>query len=62
MIGWPEDEATIGPITYKAKHPLLRLIPHILPPETSPPSLYRLVLEHVDWGIHNMTITEDSKS
>lgn len=62
MIGWPEDKATVGPIAYKAKHSLLRLIPHILLPETSPPSLYRLVLEHGDWGIHNMTITEDSKS
>jgi hypothetical protein len=61
-IGWPSDEATVGPVAYKAKDSLLRLVPHILPLDTSAPSLYRLVLEHGDWGIHNMTITDDDES
>ncbi|KAL8313335.1 hypothetical protein RB597_006010 [Gaeumannomyces tritici] len=36
---------------------LLRLIPRIIPEGAS---LYRLVLEHGDFGIHNMTITTDA--
>ncbi|KAJ7610933.1 hypothetical protein FB45DRAFT_942065 [Roridomyces roridus] len=59
-MGWgddDDDEYTVGPATFAAKQALLRLIPHILPPDTEPPSLYRFVLEHGDYGIHNMTIT-----
>ncbi|KAK0614924.1 3-hydroxybutyryl-CoA dehydratase [Bombardia bombarda] len=61
MIGWEDDEGIVGPIALAAKQSLLRAIPHILPQETAaiagaPDSLYRLVLEHGDFGIHNATI------
>lgn len=57
MIGWEDDEETVGPIALEAKHTLLRAIPHIMPSESTV-SLYRLVLEHGDFGIHNTTITQ----
>ncbi|OBT38723.1 hypothetical protein VE00_10763 [Pseudogymnoascus sp. WSF 3629] len=60
LIGWESDDVTVGPIAAAAKQSLLRLIPHILPAEDNEsgdePSLYRLVLEHGDFGIHNMSI------
>ncbi|KAJ3487605.1 hypothetical protein NLG97_g6378 [Lecanicillium saksenae] len=59
MIGWESDNATVGPIAAAAKQSLLRLIPHILPADDGRGSLYRLVLEHGDFGIHNMTISID---
>ncbi|KAI0436238.1 3-hydroxybutyryl-CoA dehydratase [Xylaria telfairii] len=62
MIGWEDDEETVGPIALAAKESLLRAIPHITPPESSNrgTSLYRLVLEHGDFGIHNTSITQDA--
>lgn len=54
MIGWEEDELTVGPLAAAAKASLLRFIPHMLPADE--PQLYRLVLDHGDFGIHNMTI------
>ena len=60
MIGWESDYNTVGPIAAAAKCSLLRLIPHILPQEIADrPTLYRLVLEQGDFGIHNMSITTD---
>lgn len=60
MIGWESDDVTVGSIAAAAKQSLLRLIPHIMPPDddesANEPSLYRLVLEHGDFGIHNMSI------
>ena len=60
MIGWESDNVTVGPIAAAAKQSLLRLIPHILPADSGQTSLYRLVLEHGDFGIHNMSITIDA--
>ena len=60
MIGWEEDNVTVGPVAAAAKQSLLRLIPHMMPIEGDQTSLYRLVLEHGDFGIHNMSITIDS--
>lgn len=57
MIGWESDNETVGPIALAAKSSLLRAIPHLMPPENVDQSLYRLVLEHGDFGIHNTTIT-----
>ncbi|PUU81669.1 hypothetical protein B9Z19DRAFT_1113281 [Tuber borchii] len=57
MIGWESDNVTVGPIAAAAKQSLLRLIPHIMPADNGQPSLYRLVLDHGDFGIHNMLIT-----
>lgn len=57
MIGWEDDNNTVGPVAAVAKQSLLRLIPHILPADSSEASLYRLVLDHGDFGIHNMSIT-----
>ena len=60
MIGWEDDNNTVGPIAAAAKQSLLRLIPHIIPADNDQTHLYRLVLEHGDFGIHNMSITIDS--
>jgi hypothetical protein len=60
MIGWESDNVTVGPIAAAAKQSLLRLIPHIMPADNDQTSLYRLVLEHGDFGIHNMSITMDA--
>lgn len=59
MIGWEEDNNTVGPIAAAAKQQLLHLITHILP-EGDQTCLYRLVLDHGDFGIHNMSITMDA--
>ena len=60
MIGWEDDHNTVGPVALKAKQSLLRFIPHILPADADEEaSLYRLVLDHCDFGIHNMSITVD---
>lgn len=62
MIGWEDDEETVGPIALAAKGSLLRAIPHITPQEISDSatSLYRFVLEHGDFGIHNTLISQDA--
>ena len=60
MIGWESDNNTVGPIAVAAKQSLLRLIPYIIPTDSDETSLYRLVLEHGDFGIHNMSITNDA--
>ncbi|KFY95009.1 hypothetical protein V498_03581 [Pseudogymnoascus sp. VKM F-4517 (FW-2822)] len=64
MIGWESDDVTVGPIAAAAKQSLLRLIPYIIPTEDNEsdgePSLYRLVLEHGDFGIHNMSIAVEA--
>jgi hypothetical protein len=61
MIGWESDNNTVGPIALAAKQSLLRLVPHILPVEDhDEPLFYRLILDHGDFGIHNMSITKDS--
>ena len=58
MIGWESDEETVGPRALAAKESLLRAIPYLLPPDAPEASLYRLVLEHGDFGIYNTTITK----
>ena len=58
MIGWEDDEETVGPVALAAKQSLLRAIPLIMPAESST-ALYRHVLEHGDFGIHNTTIRTD---
>jgi hypothetical protein len=60
MIGWESDNQTVGPIAAAAKQSLLRLVPHIMPADSDQASLYRLVLDHGDFGIHNMSITMDA--
>ncbi|KAF3911609.1 hypothetical protein AA313_de0200784 [Arthrobotrys entomopaga] len=62
MIGWEDDNNVVGSIAAAAKISLIRLIPHIMPAENSEKGafhLYRFVLEHGDFGIHNMSITVD---
>ncbi|KAI0103754.1 3-hydroxybutyryl-CoA dehydratase [Nemania sp. FL0031] len=59
MIGWESDNVTVGPIAAAAKQSFLRLIPYIMPTDSDQAFLYRLVLEHGDFGIHNMSITID---
>ena len=60
MIGYAGDNFYVGPNTAAAKQSLLRLLPYILPPDSDKTSLYRLVLEHGDFGIYNMSITLDA--
>jgi len=56
-IGWVGPGGQfVGPRAVAAKHSLLRLLPAVLPPEEDDPQIYRLVLEHNDFGVHNMTI------
>jgi hypothetical protein len=57
MIGWEDDNETVGPIALAAKCSLLRALPHILPHGET---FYRLVLEHGDFGIHNTSISRDA--
>lgn len=59
-IGWEEDKLTVGPLASAAKQSLLRLITLILP-EGDDEVLYRLVLQHDDFGLHNMSIDVDEE-
>lgn len=56
MIGWASDNVVVGPIAFAAKKSLLDFIPVMLPSGSDEPCHYRLVLEHGDYGIHNMSI------
>ncbi|KAJ7629364.1 hypothetical protein DFH06DRAFT_1056959 [Mycena polygramma] len=58
FIGFEEGRNIVGPMALRAKRSLLQLLPSIMPAESEPGILYRLVLDHGDFGIHNMTITE----
>ncbi|KAJ6512153.1 hypothetical protein C8R47DRAFT_963396 [Mycena vitilis] len=58
MIGWESDHNVVGRVAANAKVSILRLIPLILPRARDGGDFYRLVLEHGDFGIHNMTITD----
>ena len=60
VIGYAGDNFYVGPKTAAAKQSLLRLLPYILPADSDKTSLYRLVLEHGDFGVHNMSITLDA--
>ncbi|KAL8380947.1 hypothetical protein RB595_005308 [Gaeumannomyces hyphopodioides] len=57
IIGREDGGHTVSPTIAAAKQSLLRLVPHIMPEGSDEGSLYRLVLEHGDFGVHNMTIT-----
>ncbi|KAJ6779913.1 hypothetical protein PWT90_07828 [Aphanocladium album] len=59
-IGWTDDGHAVGPVAAAAKQSLLRIIPHILPKDGNQAALYRLVLKHGDFGIHNMSIKMDA--
>jgi hypothetical protein len=61
-IGWEDDHNTVGPVSAAAKQSLLRLIPHIMPAGIQDDVLYRFVIDHGDFGIHNMSITMDKSS
>ncbi|KAJ6494847.1 hypothetical protein C8R47DRAFT_974143 [Mycena vitilis] len=60
MIGWGSDHTVVGPIAARAKESLLRIIPLVLPRDGDQNSLYRLVLDHDDFGLHNMSIADES--
>ncbi|KAK0623688.1 hypothetical protein B0T14DRAFT_582569 [Immersiella caudata] len=58
MIGWESDNERVGPIALAAQQSLLQAIPCLLPVDDGTGgSLYRLVIEHGDFGIHNTTIS-----
>jgi hypothetical protein len=56
MVGWEDDEETVGPVASSAKKSLLSVLPLILPSEDAGGRLYRHVLEHGDYEIHNVSI------
>ena len=56
MTGAGSGNSTAGPVIAAGKQSLLRLIPHILPEDDNHPVFYRLVLEHGNFGIHNMSV------
>lgn len=60
MIGWEDDNNTVGPAAARAKQSLLRYIPQMLPQQDPYGKPYRLVLEHGDFGVHNMSIAMDA--
>lgn len=60
-IGCESDNYIVGPLAAAAKQSFLRLIPHIIPPGSDHTNFYRLVLDHLDFGIHNMSISIDEK-
>lgn len=59
-MGFDDDNYVVSPIVAAAKRSLLRVLPYILPADSRRPALYRLVLEHGDYGIHNMSIAFDA--
>lgn len=63
LIGWEEENLRVGPKAAAAKTSILRLIPRILPSEEvgsgDGPDLYRLVLRHNDFGVHNISTLVD---
>ncbi|EED22309.1 conserved hypothetical protein [Talaromyces stipitatus ATCC 10500] len=59
IIGWPQDNNTVGPFAAAAKQSLLRLVPYILPSDNRGNIFYRFVIDHGDYGIWNMTATTD---
>ena len=62
-IGWEDHHNTVGPVALKAKQFLLRFITHMLPADADEEaSLYRILLDHGDFGTHNMSITVDATS
>ena len=60
MIGWESDNNTVGPVAVAAKQSFLRLIPHIMPPNSNQTFLYCLVLNQLDFGIYNMSTAVDA--
>lgn len=60
MIGWESNNNTVGPVLVAAKQSFLRLISHIMAPDSNQIFLYRLVLDHLDFGIHNMSTALDA--
>ncbi|RAL61120.1 hypothetical protein DID88_010459 [Monilinia fructigena] len=63
IIGWGDERETVGPVALEAKQALLRALPYIMPAENTNPeaSLYRFVIDHNDFGIHNATATIDEE-
>lgn len=57
IIGWEVDQQHVGTKALAARASLLRLIDVILPDDDD--ELYRLVLQHDDFGIHNMSVFVD---
>lgn len=58
-IGWPTDKNVVGPFAAAAKQSLLRVIPYLLPAETSHGTFYRFVIDHGDYAMWNMTSAID---
>lgn len=61
MIGWPDEEETVGPVALKVKESFLRFIPYVMPTEKTTVFLYRPALEHGDYGIHNVLTIQRKK-
>ena len=66
MHGREGNNNAVSPIDLAAKHLILHFISYIVPPDESNCSqespLYRLALEHGDYGIHNMLVAVETGS
>ncbi|KAI5859658.1 hypothetical protein GGS23DRAFT_600182 [Durotheca rogersii] len=62
MIWWEDSHNTAGPVTAAAKRSLLRLIPHVMPAGDDEDLLYHFVMDHGDFGVHNISIAMDANS
>jgi hypothetical protein len=60
MIRWEDDNNIVSPIAVAAKQSLLRLILYIMPRDGDQTFIYCLVLDHSDFGIHNISIIIDA--
>lgn len=57
-IGWESDNDFVTAPVLESKATILEALSYIMPPELPDNSLYRFVLEHEDYGLHNILAEE----
>lgn len=60
-IGWGDEREKVGSTALAARQSLLRALPYIMPAENVEASLYRFVIDHNDFGFHNVTAIMDER-
>ncbi|POS73687.1 hypothetical protein DHEL01_v207918 [Diaporthe helianthi] len=61
-MGRGKHKLTVGPRALATKKSLFRFIPLIPPPEGEKDELYRLILQHDDFSLHNMMVYVDEQT